>query len=272
MLIGFSRGAFTVRCVAQFMQEVGLLTKSGLRHLPKLFDMWRKLRPGSSTYNTQRYLLDQRCAELRAWGELVKEEKPEDKVWIQARVVWDTVRAVAQLFGPKFHTVGETIPENIKFAVQALAIDEKRNIYKPIKWNEPRDRTVQSLSQRWFAGTHGDVGGGNKDMTNANITLAWMIRQLTDTIHFKLSNLWAIKTTRSWSKPSPLDDLEQLHNTDIRICKVVAKTQISSDLRIYIKLENISMYADDCSTIRDFLAFTLHAPIWKSFSCSITPS
>lgn len=43
VLIGFSRGAFTVRCVAQFMHDVGLLTKSGLRHLPELYKLWKRV-------------------------------------------------------------------------------------------------------------------------------------------------------------------------------------------------------------------------------------
>lgn len=71
VLIGFSRGAFTVRCVAQFIQEVGLLTKSGLRHLPKLFQIWRHLEPQDlepKPRSKNAVLLANRCRELREWG------------------------------------------------------------------------------------------------------------------------------------------------------------------------------------------------------------
>ena len=225
MLIGFSRGAFTVRCVAHFIQEVGLLTKSGLRHLPKLFKIWRYLEPKDlkpETRSKNAELLANRCKELREWGELVNEN-----VQIEVCAVWDTVRAVLRR---KYRTVCENMPENIKFGVQALALGEKRNLYKPMKWNKPPAGSSQRLSQCWFAGNHSDVGGGNKDMTLANIALAWVIGQLTNKIQFNHSNLWAITTTRSWSKPSPSEDgSENLLDT----CQVIATAPISSSLRMY---------------------------------------
>lgn len=231
MLIGFSRGAFTVRCVAQFIHDVGLLTKSGLRHLPELFKMWKRLDPKSSTYRNQRGDLDKRCKDLESWGELMRESPERRKIRVQACVVWDTVRAMNQ---PKYRTVGQEIPRNVKLAVQALAIDEPRHLFKPMEWCEPPEGTDQVLKQRWFAGNHSDIGGGNKDMTNANITLAWVIGQLTRTIQFREENLWTITTTRSWSKPSPLFQppsetrRNSVHRT--KLCRVVATTPISSNL------------------------------------------
>ncbi|KAL5313444.1 hypothetical protein ACEPPN_019177 [Leptodophora sp. 'Broadleaf-Isolate-01'] len=222
VLIGFSRGAFTVRCVAQFIQEVGLLTKSGLRHLPKLFKIWRHLGPQDlmpETLSKNAVLLANRCKELREWGELVKEN-----VQIEVCAVWDTVRAVLRR---KYRTVCENMPENIKFGVQALALGEKRNLYKPMKWNKPPAESSQRFSQCWFAGNHSDVGGGNKDMTLANIALAWVIGQLTNKIQFNHSNLWAITTTRSWSKPSPSEDNSE---NFLDTCQVIATAPISSSL------------------------------------------
>ncbi len=234
VLIGFSRGAFTVRCVAQFIQEVGLLTKTGLRHLPLLFKIWKKLEPGQGVGDAGE-VLRKRCAALVEWKELVQ------GVDIQACAVWDTVSAVGIPMARKiprpprrsYRTVGKTIPQNVKFAVQALALDERRRHYEPMVWETPTDPT-QKLSQCWFAGNHGDVGGGNKDMTLANITLAWMIGQLTDKIQFNRDNLWAITTTRSWSRPSAADNSEAPKTSgDERDCKVVATALVSSKLRMY---------------------------------------
>ena len=39
-LIGFSRGAFTARTVAGFIDCIGLLTKEGLPYLPEIFEDW----------------------------------------------------------------------------------------------------------------------------------------------------------------------------------------------------------------------------------------
>jgi hypothetical protein len=126
------------------------------------------------------------------------------------------------------------VPRNVKFAVQALALDETRRHFKPMVWDQ--DQTQHSdpgfaLTQCWFAGNHSDVGGGNKDMTLANVCLAWMIGQLTDKIQFDHDNLWAITTTRILSKPSPSDDLngESIPSRKRQI-RVEAKAPISQEL------------------------------------------
>ncbi|KAH8588897.1 hypothetical protein B0O99DRAFT_677108 [Bisporella sp. PMI_857] len=234
VLIGFSRGAFTVRCVAEFMDKVGLLTKSGLRHLPSLFKMWKHLKNGEDSKESED--LEKRCKTFLEWGELRRGEK---EVQIEACAVWDTVSAVAfpmpahvpQTSRRRYRTVGESIPKNIKLAIQALALDETRRHFKPMVWDERKKLEHQKLIQCWFAGNHADVGGGNKDMTLANISLAWMIGQLTDKIHFDQNNLWAITTTRSWSKPSPSDELADTSpDPRMRNCKVVATAPISPDL------------------------------------------
>ncbi|KAH7096030.1 hypothetical protein FB567DRAFT_624205 [Paraphoma chrysanthemicola] len=236
ILIGFSRGAFTVRCVAQFIEEVGLLMKSGLRHLPRLFKIWKTLGRGQD--DDRRRTLRNICADLVAWGELVDSEKED--VRIEACAVWDTVSAVGfpmfahlpQLPRFKYRTVGHKIPSKVKFAVQALALDERRRHFKPMVWSSPEDPENQTLTQRWFAGNHSDVGGGNLDMTLANITLAWMIGQLTDKIEFNRDSIWAITTTRAWSRPSVFDDPPSTETSTpgVRTCKVVAISPISSEL------------------------------------------
>ncbi|PBP18897.1 hypothetical protein BUE80_DR010376 [Diplocarpon rosae] len=234
VLIGFSRGAFAARSVAQSIQDVGLLTKSGLRHLRELFVLWKHLGP-----EEDRTRLDQMRKKLRNYRELVLDVK------IHACAVWDTVSAVGAAGLPmskhlppswvpsqRYRMVGKTIPANVQLAVQALALGEQRKLFIPLEWNPPDPKTQpgQVLLQRWFAGNHSDVGGGNEDMTHANITLAWMVAQLMDTIQFNKRNLWAITTTRSWSKPSPSDDPEAESSADARLCKVVAKSPVSSGL------------------------------------------
>src|ERR1700722_14757135 len=41
-LIGFSRGAYTARCLAAFIGTIGLLTKAGLVHINTLYKRWTK--------------------------------------------------------------------------------------------------------------------------------------------------------------------------------------------------------------------------------------
>ena len=49
------------------------------------------------------------------------------------------------------------IGPNILFARHALAIDERRDDFKPTIWNQ---RPGVNIQQVWFAGCHSDVGGG----------------------------------------------------------------------------------------------------------------
>ncbi|KAI0105542.1 hypothetical protein GGR51DRAFT_560389 [Nemania sp. FL0031] len=39
-LIGFSRGAFVARCVADLINEIGILTKMGTHYPPYVYDWW----------------------------------------------------------------------------------------------------------------------------------------------------------------------------------------------------------------------------------------
>ncbi|RDW91677.1 hypothetical protein BP5796_02842 [Coleophoma crateriformis] len=201
VLIGFSRGAFAARCIAQFINDVGLLTKNGLRHLPKLFALWKHMESKDDK------VLKRKCSELRDWKEL------QENVQIEACAVWDTVCAVGAAGFPW----AKYLP---------------RNWVPHQRYRTDNPGSGQVLNQYWFAGDHADVGGGHEDMTHANIALAWMISQLKDNIWFNKENIWAITTTRSWSKPSPDDDLMSEHSPDKRSCKVIAKVSIPLDLGI----------------------------------------
>lgn len=232
ILNGFSRGAFAVRCLAQFIHDVGLLTKSGLRHLPKLFKLWKHHKDIKE--------LEEFCTTLEKWGELRMRKNP--KVEIQACAVWDTVSAIGMpvlaLFSrpgrKKYLSVGKTVTPNIKLAIQALALDENRRYYEPEIWDPKTTKGDQKLVQSWFAGSHGDVGGNEANPTLSNICLAWMMGQLTDTVQFDWKRLWTITTSRDWSKPSPykLDSTKDLERY-MRYCEVVAEAPVSSALCKY---------------------------------------
>jgi uncharacterized protein (DUF2235 family) len=223
------------------MDTVGLLTKSGLRHLPRLFKVWKSLKKQKLSEPESQKLreLKERCKTLVEWEEL------RPGVRIEACAVWDTVSAIGfpmvahipQMPRRRYRTVGGKIPRNVKFAVQALALDETRRHFKPMEWDEDQTHHPDkdfALTQCWFAGNHSDVGGGNKDMMLADVCLAWMIGQLTDKIQFDHDNLWAITTTRIWSKPSPSGhpDSESPPGPK-REVRVVAKAPISPELRRY---------------------------------------
>ncbi|KAF7567183.1 peptidoglycan binding domain containing protein [Pyrenophora tritici-repentis] len=92
--------------------------------------------------------------------------------------VWDTVGAlgIPDVVGLNFsreraqyafHNVKLT--ENIEHAFQALAMDERREAFRPTLWYIPCDvindktKKTPDLKQVWFPGVHTNCGGGSQD-------------------------------------------------------------------------------------------------------------
>lgn len=173
VLIGFSRGAFTVRSIAAFMDDVGLLTKAGLRYLFQLYDAWKE---AGATPDL--------CMEL------VQEKLLRKDIKIEICAVWDTVGSlgfpmpgpIPQRASKKLGFVNSKLSKNILFAIQALALNESRKHFMATVWAKGDAPGI--LKQCWFLGAHSDVGGGNKDPGLANITLMWMIAQMEKHIGF----------------------------------------------------------------------------------------
>lgn len=65
-----------------------------------------------------------------------------------------------------------------------MALDEKRSSFGPTIWERlPGCNTV--LKQVWFPGVHSNVGGSYDDTGIADITLAWMMDNLSRWIAFR---------------------------------------------------------------------------------------
>lgn len=79
----------------------------------------------------------------------------------------------------------------VKKACHALAIDDERNTFHPVLWDEsdetlddgtsPVDRArhidEERISQVWFAGMHANVGGGYPDDSLSYVSLRWITRE-----------------------------------------------------------------------------------------------
>lgn len=116
---------------------------------------------------------------------------------IKAIAVWDTVGSLGiprvklledvglQNMGMRQFQFFDTALENcVENAFQALALDEQRSAFTPTIW-EKKSGNKTYLRQAWFPGVHKNCGGGYADMQLANITLAWMMDQLSSTISFR---------------------------------------------------------------------------------------
>jgi uncharacterized protein (DUF2235 family) len=166
-LFGFSRGAYTARCLAGMIAICGLPTRypTDSRCVDGAFDAYR--------HPEQRNAL---LAGLNATYAM-------DNAGIQLLGVWDTVGSlgIPAIFGEidaaQYGFLSTGLHPDVRNAVQALAIDERRLQFQPALWSTPSSPT-QMVRQVWFTGVHCDVGGGypadSGGASLANITLRWM--------------------------------------------------------------------------------------------------
>jgi hypothetical protein len=77
----------------------------------------------------------------------------------------------------------QKLSPRVKKACHALAIDDERQTFHPVLWDEsdePQDEvttTQERVTQVWFAGAHANVGGGYPNDALSYVSLEWMARQ-----------------------------------------------------------------------------------------------
>ena len=168
---GFSRGAFTVRTLAGLMNRIGLLRKDQDYFLPEIYACYEKNHgPGTPQWtHAFRHIRDPRpCPPIRFIG------------------VWDTVgslgapgvigKIAGKLSGNKYAYHDVALNGHIQNAYHALALDERRNPFKPTLWTRPAGWSG-NLQQAWFPGVHCSVGGGYTPDGLANEALHWMVEK-----------------------------------------------------------------------------------------------
>lgn len=167
-LFGFSRGAFTVRTLAGFMNKVGLLHKDDEYYTREIYELYQSSTPTNTPewQHAFRHIKDKRpCPPILFIG------------------VWDTVGALGapgalgQIFNRnkyKFHDIG--LNQWIQNAYHALSIDERRKPFAPSLWTRPPGWSG-TLEQVWFAGVHSNVGGSYSPDGLANEALHWMVEK-----------------------------------------------------------------------------------------------
>jgi len=167
-LFGFSRGAFTVRTLAGFLHQVGLLQKEDDYFVPEIYACYESRHaPGSD-----------------AWKHAFRGTRNvQPAPPIRMLGVWDTVGALGApgllgqlLNGRKYRYHQVALTPEIQHAFHAMAIDERRKAFQVNAWQRPPGWSGV-LEQVWFAGVHGNVGGGYKPDGLANEALHWMAEQ-----------------------------------------------------------------------------------------------
>ncbi len=182
VLVGFSRGAFTVRCIADLIAEIGLLEKGSLSRLPQVHACW---------FNQQAWSLPQGLfLQGIVTQNLLAREETRYPIPVKACVLWDTVSSIGLRQQPPNTPgfVNSDLPANIESTFQALSLHDRRYDFKPLVCRTPQTPHF-NLNQCWFVGFHSDVGGGNREECLAHFALAWMISRLWGLLEFDFTTL-----------------------------------------------------------------------------------
>lgn len=214
-LFGFSRGAHTVRAVAGMIAKIGIVAphdqasgENGGRQPLPVAEFERRVRLAYRVYrrlNGHSLLAEplfrlgllkdpvQTCKDLRA-GYAIRDEGADDpaSVPIEFVGVWDTVDAVGAPMPEladvldaliwRFRFKDFDLSDQVRKGCQALAIDDARQTFHPVLWNEtkeldPAPGAAPRVEQVWFAGMHANVGGGYPRDGLALVPLLWMMEK-----------------------------------------------------------------------------------------------
>lgn len=166
-LLGFSRGAFTVRSLAGLIRNCGILRPNAINMVRQAYQLYRSSSKSSHPKGTESTLF------RRSYS-------VADIVPIKFIGVWDTVGSLGNplflngIISRRYRFHDTDLSSIVSFAYQALAIDEKRRHFEPALWRQQPHATNQVLEQVWFAGVHSNVGGGYPSTALSDIPLLWM--------------------------------------------------------------------------------------------------
>src|SRR4051794_6473225 len=168
-LSGFSRGAYTIRVVAGFLRLIGLLAPAQKNLSAYALTAYKKAAEKNDFEIAWRF---ERIAATR-------------RVPIKFVGVWDTVSSVIvprpdRLYLPSLQLLPYTRTNSyVEIFRQAIAIDERRRMFRINRWSDPQDYKPnpfdtakpipQDIKQVWFAGVHGDIGGGYPETQSAHM-------------------------------------------------------------------------------------------------------
>ena len=181
MIFGFSRGAYTARVLAGFIHAVGVMKVHNLNLLDYAYRAYKGVDE-QDDHEADSF------KEVRLFERTLDTDRPP----IRLLGLFDTVASVFESgrWGPRLKSHAFTRRnKSVESVLHAVAIDERRTMFQPQLWEpgqefwgNPFNRDAakpQDLKEVWFAGGHGDVGGGYPEEQSAlaKVPLAWMIRE-----------------------------------------------------------------------------------------------
>jgi uncharacterized protein (DUF2235 family) len=177
-LFGFSRGAYSARCLSHVLEVCGIPRSERNGNSISLDP---KSRDGAD--------IDKRAANFRT---VYKSEVGRDAGASAYFIgIWDAVAAIGwQRFFPDW-AYDRHFTSDVQYARHLQSIDEGRKDFKRVPWGgsgtvrwPDRQGEPEQFDQIWFAGNHADIGGSYPENESrlSDVTLAWMIDFITEKI------------------------------------------------------------------------------------------
>lgn len=199
-IFGFSRGAYTARFLSKMIDSIGLLSMGNEEMICFAWDVFSDFQTNRNTVDGDKteLLMKQFKSNFCRTG-----EEAGEKVQVHFLGLFDCVNSVAAFLAAKdmpmpmpHREPGAREADVIlpaKYVRHAVSIHERRAMFQPVLFDPeskkgpgPTDGTTD-LVERWFAGNHGDVGGGwssypvpegEDPYLLSDIPLRWMIEQV----------------------------------------------------------------------------------------------
>jgi uncharacterized protein (DUF2235 family) len=181
---GYSRGAYTARVLAGFINDFGLVHPGEFHLVAPAFQAWRRIRHDDPR---------SKHAKLRMLEKAFQMRHPQ----IRFLGLWDTVSSMIRLrFGKGTfveYASHSSVDENpsVESVRHVLSIDETRRFFRHQFWTpgqtyygnrfkSKNNPPPQDVKQVWFAGTHADVAGAIEEQHAglSKLTLHWMREEL----------------------------------------------------------------------------------------------
>lgn len=214
-IYGFSRGAFTARSLAGMLSKVGLLDKGLENMIPYAYKIYSDDRNHGFTEEFKKtYGQDCQIKLVGVFDTVGALIGPKiclvTGIFVTAVLgylgfpvlnTYLNLNFLGQGFLPYFgavlavlifrghigrfiertvlgshHFHDTALSHKVDVGLHALAIDEKRWLFSPVRWNLTNKAPNQKIEQVWFSGVHIDVGGFDPKLSQtSDNALLWMI-------------------------------------------------------------------------------------------------
>jgi uncharacterized protein (DUF2235 family) len=216
-LFGFSRGAYTVRCLAHVLEICGIPTKEpGLDALSRDPKSLRKVAKAAvdCLYFSGMPIISEKTLAAKAsafHNDYAPRQGPDTGASAFFIGIWDSVAAMGwhKIF-PDW-TYDRHFSRDVRYARHLQSIDECRSDFKRVPWGgsgtvlwPDRENEPEQFDQIWFAGNHADIGGSYPENESrlSDITLDWMVEFITK----KIPEPWRVETDPTLLKLYPSSD------------------------------------------------------------------